>query len=450
MTAHPLAGCPADQCLCSVAASLGYFALQSVAERLAAGTIPAPPAPGPLEWAVIALAVFSFGLVAIAQATFPLWAGHPAAAGLRTHALVALAGAMALWMGQAAFAVVLACTGVLAAMSYRRSGTTDPGLTGEVALVVTCLLGGLAVLAPALAGALGVVVAALLYAKAPLHRLARDLLSERELQDGLVLLASALVVLPLVPDRTMGPYDVFNPALLWKLVVLVMAISALGHVALRATGSRWGLAVAGFFAGYVSSTAAIAGFGQRVRQTPTLLPSAVGAAMFANLASLSLFVPILLAALWPELAAAGAVMLAGGLLGLHRGEGGQVPAPTAETRMFRFSQALTFAAVITAVLFAAAALNAWLGPKGAIVGAMVAALAELHAALAAVGKLFESGALDLAQVRWTLLGMLAASWLAKTVVAWTAGGRGYGLRVCLGLGLAVAAMAAVIVLGLLR
>jgi uncharacterized membrane protein (DUF4010 family) len=385
---------------------------------------------------------------------------HPepaAAAGLRTHALVALAGAMALWVGPAAFAIALACTGVFAAMGYRRSGATDPGLTGEVALVVTCLLGGVAARAPALAGALGVVVAALLYAKAPLHRLARDLLSERELQDGLVLLASALVVLPLVPDRTLGPYDVFNPALLWKLVVLVMAISALGHVALRATGSRWGLAVAGFFAGYVSSTAAIAGFGQRVRQTPALLSSAVGAAMFANLASLSLFVPILLAvsprmlaALWPELAAAGAVMLAGGLLGLHRGEGGQMPAPTAETRMFRFSQALTFAAVITAVLFAAAVLNAWLGPKGAIVGAIVAALAELHAALAAVGKLFESGALDLTQVRWTLLGMLAASWLAKTVVAWTAGGRGYGLRVSLGLGLAVAAMAAVIVPGLLR
>jgi uncharacterized membrane protein (DUF4010 family) len=385
---------------------------------------------------------------------------HPeptATAGLRTHALVALAGAMALWMGQAAFAVVLAATGVLAALSYRRSGAQDPGLTGEVALVVTCLLGGLAVLAPALAGALGVVVAVLLYAKAPLHRLARDLLSERELQDGLVLLASALVVLPLVPDRTMGPYDVFNPALLWKLVVLVMAISALGHVALRATGSHWGLAVAGFFAGYVSSTAAIAGFGERVRQTPALLPSAVGAAMFANLASLSLFVPLLLAvsprllaALWPELAAAGVVMLAGGLLGLHRGEGGQAPAPTAQTRMFRFSQALTFAAVITAVLFAAAALNAWLGPKGAIVGAIVAALAELHAALAALGKLFESGALDLAQARWTLLGMLAASWVAKTVVAWTGGGRAYGLRVCLGLGLAVAAMAAVAVFDALR
>lgn len=372
-------------------------------------------------------------------------------AGLRTHALAALAGAVALWLGLGVFAVVVALAGVFAALSYRQNRSQDPGLTGEVALVLTCLLGGLAVSAPALAGGLGVVVAVLLHAKAPLHRLTRELVSERELQDGLILLASALVVLPLVPDRTLGPFDVFNPATLWKLVVLVMAISALGHVALRAAGNRWGLAVAGFFAGYVSSTAAIAGFGQRVRETPGLLSSAVGAAMLANLASLSLFVPILLAVapallpvLWLELAAAGAVLLAGGLLGLNRSEDSALPSPTAQTRMFRFSHALAFAAIITTVLFASAALGAWLGPQGAIAAAVLVALAELHAAVATIGHLFRGGVLDSGQARWALLGLLAASWLAKTVVAWTSGGRTYGLRVFAGLGVAVAAVAAVL------
>ncbi len=69
----------------AVATSISYFALQIGAEWLTAGTLPATPAPGPLEWALLALAVTSFGLVAIAQATFPLWAYHPAAAGLRVH-----------------------------------------------------------------------------------------------------------------------------------------------------------------------------------------------------------------------------------------------------------------------------------------------------------------------------------------------------------------------------
>ncbi len=69
----------------SVAAAVGYFALQTAAAWLMAGTLPATPAPGPLEWVLILLALFSFGLVALAQALLPLWAYHPAAAGLRVH-----------------------------------------------------------------------------------------------------------------------------------------------------------------------------------------------------------------------------------------------------------------------------------------------------------------------------------------------------------------------------
>lgn len=69
----------------AAAASIGYFTLHGLAVWLTAGLLPPTPAPGPLEWALIVLAVLSFGLVAIAQAMFPLWAYHPAAAGLRVH-----------------------------------------------------------------------------------------------------------------------------------------------------------------------------------------------------------------------------------------------------------------------------------------------------------------------------------------------------------------------------
>lgn len=71
--------------LYAAAASVGYFALHELAFRAAAGALPAVPAAGPLEWALIVLAVLSFGLVAVAQSMFPLWAHHPAAAGLRVH-----------------------------------------------------------------------------------------------------------------------------------------------------------------------------------------------------------------------------------------------------------------------------------------------------------------------------------------------------------------------------
>jgi NAD(P)H-quinone oxidoreductase subunit 5 len=65
--------------------SVSYFLLQLAALRLTSGALPVTPAPGPLEWALIILTLVSFGVVAVAQATFPLWATHPAAAGIRVH-----------------------------------------------------------------------------------------------------------------------------------------------------------------------------------------------------------------------------------------------------------------------------------------------------------------------------------------------------------------------------
>jgi NAD(P)H-quinone oxidoreductase subunit 5 len=71
--------------LFSVLTGTAYFALQTAAEWVTRGALPPTPDPRPLEWALVVLTVLSFGLVAIAQAMFPLWAYHPAAAGLRVH-----------------------------------------------------------------------------------------------------------------------------------------------------------------------------------------------------------------------------------------------------------------------------------------------------------------------------------------------------------------------------
>lgn len=71
--------------LASALATLAYFSFQLIAHALWGASLPAPPAVGPLEWALIVLALASFGTVAVAQALFPLWAHHPAAAGLRVH-----------------------------------------------------------------------------------------------------------------------------------------------------------------------------------------------------------------------------------------------------------------------------------------------------------------------------------------------------------------------------
>lgn len=71
--------------LASLAAAVGYFGFHVISGLIWGPHLPRPPVPGALEWALIVLALMSFGLVAVAQALFPLWAHHPAAAGLRVH-----------------------------------------------------------------------------------------------------------------------------------------------------------------------------------------------------------------------------------------------------------------------------------------------------------------------------------------------------------------------------
>lgn len=364
-----------------------------------------------------------------------------AIAGLRTHALTALAAAVAASLGQPVLLALLLGLALLALAAYHATHASDPGLTSEITLLLTALLGALAIQTPALSSALAVIAALLLYAKAQLHRLSRQLLSEREVFDGLLLLAAALVVLPLLPNRAVGPWQAINPAMVWKLVVLVMAISALGHVALRLVGTRWGLPLAGFFAGYVSSTAAVIGFGQRVRESPTLLRPAVAAALLSNLASLSLSLPILwavspalLQALWPELCAIAGVLLGGGLIGLHASRHEPIPPPpAAESRMFRIGQALSFAALLTLLGLITAALSARISAQGAMTAAILSAILELHAAVATLAQQAGRGLLQTDQARWLMLALLTAGLASKSILAVISGGRRYGLRVSIGL-----------------
>jgi uncharacterized membrane protein (DUF4010 family) len=376
------------------------------------------------------------------------------AAGMRTHTLAALVGAVGWQLGLPVFAIALAAVALLAFGSYRLNPSSSPGLTGEVALVLTTLLGGLAQPEPGLAAALAVLVALLLQSRAALHRFSRELISEAEVRDGLLLLAAIVLVLPLLPNAAVGPYGVLNPAKLWQLVVLVMAISAAGHIALRVVGSRFGLPLAGFFAGFVSSTAAIAGFGQRLREQPALRRSCVAAAEAAALASLLLAIPVLgtvstayLSLVLPQLLAFGAVLALAVLLGL-RGDGVDPEAamPTAASRMFRLSHALVFAALIAGVLLLSAFLQERFGSAGALLTSAIAALIELHAAMASIAQLGGSGALNDTMAEWALQAVLLSSVLARAAVAFTAGGRAYGLRVGGVLALAWAASSVAVLL----
>ena len=207
---------------------------------------------------------------------------------------MALAGGVSLsFGGETVLVAAVLVVGALAAVAYFRSRGADPGLTTEVALLTTFLLGALAVRQPALAAGLAVVVAILLAARTGLHRFVRRVLTEQELHDALLFAAAALVVLPLTPDRNVGPFGALNPRVLWKLAILVMGISASGYVALRMLGPRLGLPLSGLASGFVSSAATIGAMGQRAARQPELRRAAVAGAVLSTVATVVQMVIVL-------------------------------------------------------------------------------------------------------------------------------------------------------------
>jgi uncharacterized membrane protein (DUF4010 family) len=162
---------------------------------------------------------------------------------------------------------------LFAAIGYWRKPTRDPGMTTALALVVTYLLGVLAIRHPSTSAGGAVVVAVLLASRRPLHEFSVDTLSEVELRDGLLFAAATLILLPLLPDAPQSGAGGANPRRLWGLVVLFLALQAGGYVALRAAGPRLGLAFSGLLSGFVSSTGTIAALGARAREMPELRAS---------------------------------------------------------------------------------------------------------------------------------------------------------------------------------
>jgi uncharacterized membrane protein (DUF4010 family) len=366
--------------------------------------------------------------------------------GVRTFTLAALAGVVAalgggLWLAATALAVL----GAYAIAGYFRTHGDDPGLTTEVALVVTFLLGVLAAEAPAVAAGTGVIVAIVLAARTRLHRLVRDQLSERELGDGLLLAAAALVVLPLLPNRAVDPWGVLNPHVIWLLAVLAMAVNAAGYVALRTLGVHRGLPIAGLAAGFVSSTVTHGAMGSRARAQPELLGAAAAGAALSSVATVVQLLLVLavtnaamLRALLLPMLLAGAAAIGWGVFNTVRSLHSPGDAGVTPGRAFDVRTALLFTATVTVVMLIAAVLADQLGPAGGAFGIVVAGLADTHAATASAASLAAGGALDGRTGALAALGAFSVNAGSKLVASYTTGGRAFGNRVLPGIVLMVA------------
>jgi uncharacterized membrane protein (DUF4010 family) len=379
--------------------------------------------------------------------------------GSRTFTLLALLGAATAVVDNQALAVVLAVfAGAIVVAGYVKAPLGEDaagvGATTEVAAMVTFTLGYLVHLQAGLAAMVAVIVLVVLALKPGIHEFAKAGLTQQELRASLTFLVIAFVVLPLLPNRPLDPWGLFNPFRLWLIFALITGIGFAGYFAVRMLGPGRGYAAAGLFGGLVSSTAATLALAQRAEGEGRTTSLANGI-ILANAASAGAQVvvagvasPDLVPSVLPVVGAAVAVGVVAAVLGVRRVETEEarsktetftIPSPIA----FRSSAML--AGLLGIALVATSLAGRWFGSAGVLATSVVAGAAQVHAATLAVSTLEAAGAIG---PRDAVLGILVAfltNMVVKIVITGWIGGR----RLLAAVALPLVAMMAAAVVGFL-
>ncbi len=372
--------------------------------------------------------------------------------GIRTFTVLALAGSLARLVSTSTVAVGLGAAAVLIAAGSWRSMKANHGSTTVLAGLATYLLGSITESRPALATCVAVVLVVLLMSKGRVHHLLKEGVTDVEVADAVKFAIVAFVVLPLLPNRGMGPYQVLNPFRIWLLVVAITGIGWVGYVGVRVLGSRRGLLVSGAAGGFISASAVTAAMGRIARQDPTRSNAAVVGALAA---SVSTMVQLLLVVsvgstrvavrlVLPAVAAAGLLLVAIVLLLRSKGRSDR-DGPEAEltapdgagadstVRAFALRPALVLAAVITITVLVSRWSSDHLGRGGVVGTAALAGLADGHAGAVSAAALVLKGEISTATGVWAAAASIGTNTVVKIGLAFVGGGFRFGRTFAVGM-----------------
>jgi uncharacterized membrane protein (DUF4010 family) len=383
---------------------------------------------------------------------------HAHFAGVRTFFLLGILGGLAGWLlddgAVSAGAVLLGSGAALVLVAYAASARRDSvdaiDGTTEVAAIVVLALGALAGLGQtAIAGGIAAVTVLALGEKERLHWLVRRVGAE-ELRAASQFAVLALVVLPLLPDREIGPYGGISPRGLWIIVLLISGLNFAGYLARRAVGATRGYGVAGALGGLVSSTAVTLGFSRQSRteeQHARALGAGIVAACsipFARVLAIggaiepSIVSPLLPWVLPPL--AVGAVLT---ILALRRNEEtGEAANDGIEVRSpLRLGSALQMAILFQLALVAMRFVQQRWGSLGVVGTAAVLGLTDVDAVTLSMARLSADEAQAVLAAR-AIAAALAVNTLVKLGIVLTIGAPALRRRAAPGLALLVAACGA--------
>jgi uncharacterized membrane protein (DUF4010 family) len=261
----------------------------------------------------------------------------------------------------------------------------------------------------------------------------------------LIFAGATLVILPLLPNRDIGPYGALNLYKIWIVVILVMGITAIGYTT-RWLGSRYGLPIAGLASGFISSTATIGAMAARVTSNPAVLKPAVAGAIRSTIATVIQLALVLIAVSPATLQSISLSLISAGVAAVGYAavftiRALQETSSSEEPRghAFNLLAAVLFALTLSVVLLTAAALQDWFGESGVFIAAGVAGFIDAHSAAISVASLVASGKIGPSDVVLPILTAFSTNTATKIILSVSSGGRRFASRVIPGLIIAVLA-----------
>ncbi len=359
-------------------------------------------------------------------------------AGVRTFAIITMLGALAAvvqrqtgaWLIPAALVVIMGAA-ILGEYLSATARQKFDGITTIAAAGVMVVVGSLCALEQRmLAIAAAGMTYLLLYAKDPLHQ-AIGRMSATDVRAISTFVLISMVILPVLPDESFGPYDVLNPRRIWLMVVLVVSISLAGYVLHKFVAGRGGLVINGILGGLISSTATTVGMARRAAG----MKSAAGPAAVVLIATAVVYIrvavvagvtsPTLFAAMAVPLGLMFLASLAAVLIELRRGSGSEeyMAEPSNPTEL---RSAVIFALVFALVLLTTSFAKEQFGNSGLYVVSAISGLVDMDAITLSAAGMTASGTAEPGLAWRAIVIAIISNLIFKGGVAWVMGGPQFG------------------------
>jgi uncharacterized membrane protein (DUF4010 family) len=380
--------------------------------------------------------------------------------GVRTFAIIALLGTVASKINSAAVtAGLMLLLSLVVALGYMRatspefSGHASPpedegderkssidlGLTTEVSAALVFALGYLAIAERVLAGILGIVLVTTLYSRRYLHFFSRKFLQPADIGAALMLSISAFIIMPSLPADPVDPWGLLIPRRIMQIMLLIGSTEFFGYLIQRILGVRIGALAAGFLGGLVSSTAIFLSIARKTKRDEISMPSAIGAALAATMATLLLFVAVIATTSKPLVSSAGIpVLLAACVAGLfghfsQRKNGHQLSQQQNRQSPLDLRRVIVLSGVVGGLLTLTAVVKRFVGTAAFSAVSFLSGLFELQATTFAAAMLHQSQEVSADSATHALLLAALASFVSKLGISWALGSVRFALSVSVAL-----------------